>query len=49
MALLNYAETYNDVKNRYNVNDPTSGDFVKFFFSKDKHIVTHGEEYQSIF
>lgn len=49
MALLNYAETYNDVKNRYKVNDPTSGDFVKLFFTKDKHIVTHGVDYMSIF
>lgn len=49
MALLNYAETYDLVKNSYAINNPQSGDYVKLFFTKDKHIVTHGVDYMSLF
>jgi hypothetical protein len=49
MALLNYADTHELVKKSYDINNPSSGDYVKLFFTKDKHIVTHGIDYMSLF
>ena len=49
MALLNYAESYDSVKSKYKISDPKSGDFIKLFFTKDKHILTHGVDYMSLF
>ena len=49
MALLNYADTHELVKKSYDIDNPSSGDYVKLFFTKDKHIVTHGVDYMSLF
>ena len=49
MALLNYSDTYDLVKKSYKITDSTSGDYIKLFFTKDKHILTHGVDYMSLF
>lgn len=48
MALLNFANNYSEVSSAlvYDTkNPPTSGDYVKLYFTKDGHIITHGVDY----
>ena len=44
MAILNYANTYNEVKDYINVSSNTS-DYLKLLFTGDGHIITHGLDY----
>lgn len=45
MALLNYASTYAEIKDKLLLESATSGDYVKLYFTKDGHIITHGVDY----
>lgn len=45
MAILNYATSYETIKNYLNLQESNSDDYVKLFFTKDGHIVTHGVDY----
>ena len=51
MALLNFAAQYSDIEKYLNLPEPeiVSGDYVKLFFTKDGHIVTHGTDYTPLF
>jgi hypothetical protein len=45
MAILNYAKTLGEVESYLSLPESTSGDYVKLFFTKDGHIITHGLDY----
>lgn len=45
MAILNFAKTYAEISPYLNIEENNSGDFVKLFFSKDGHIISHGIDY----
>lgn len=49
MALLNFANTYAEISGNLSLPESTSGDFVKLFFSKDGHIITHGKDFTPTF
>lgn len=45
MALLNFATTYQEVKDKLTLNESNNGNYIKLFFTKDGHIITHGVDY----
>lgn len=45
MALLNFAKTYAEIQNNLKLSESNEGDYVKLFFSKDGHIITHGKDF----
>ena len=49
MALLNFANTYSEISGNLSLPESTSGDFVKLFFSKDGHIISHGKDFTPTF
>lgn len=49
MALLNFANTYAEISDNLSLPESTSGDFVKLFFSKDGHIISHGKDFTPTF
>lgn len=49
MALLNFADTYAEISGNLSLSESTSGDFVKLFFSKDGHIISHGKDFTPTF
>lgn len=49
MALLNFANTYAEISSNLSLPESTSGDFVKLFFSKDGHIISHGKDFTPTF
>lgn len=49
MALLNFANTYAEISGNISLPESTSGDFVKLFFSKDGHIISHGKDFTPTF
>lgn len=49
MALLNFANTYAEISGNLSLPESTSGEFVKLFFSKDGHIISHGKDFTPTF
>lgn len=49
MALLNFANTYAEISGNLALSESASGDFVKLFFSKDGHIISHGKDFTPTF
>lgn len=49
MALLNFANTYAEISGYLSTPESTTGDYVKLFFSKDGHIITHGKDFTPTF
>lgn len=49
MPLLNFANTYAEISGNLSLPESTSGDFVKLFFSKDGHIISHGKDFTPTF
>ena len=45
MALLNFATSYNDVSEKLNLEQSNNGDYIKLYFTKDGHIISHGVDY----
>lgn len=45
MALLNFATSYSDVSSKLQLVESTTGDYIKLYFTKDGHIITHGTDY----
>lgn len=45
MALLNFATSYNNVANKLKLSPSETGDYIKLYFTKDGHIITHGVDY----
>lgn len=45
MALLNFATSYNDVADKLKLSPSETGDYIKLYFTKDGHIITHGIDY----
>lgn len=45
MALLNFATTYNEVKDKLTLEESNNGDYIKLYFTKDGHIISHGVDY----
>ena len=45
MALLNFATSYSDVSSKLQLAESTTGDYIKLYFTKDGHIITHGTDY----
>lgn len=45
MALLNFATSYNDVSDKLKLAQSETGDYIKLYFTKDGHIITHGIDY----
>lgn len=45
MALLNFATSYNAVADKLNLAQSETGDYIKLYFTKDGHIITHGIDY----
>ena len=45
MALLNFATSYNDVADKLKLAQSETGDYIKLYFTKDGHIITHGLDY----
>ena len=44
MALLNFALTYNEVKDKL-ILEQSNKDYIKLYFTKDGHIISHGVDY----
>ena len=49
MALLNFANTYAEISGNLTLPQSDSGDYVKLFFSKDGHIISHGKDFTPTF
>ena len=49
MSLLNFANTYQEISGYLSTSESTTGDYVKLFFSKDGHIITHGKDFTPTF
>lgn len=49
MSLLNFANTYQEISGYLSTPESTTGDYVKLFFSKDGHIITHGKDFTPTF
>lgn len=49
MALLNFANFYSEVEDNLSLPEATSGNYVKLFFTKDGHIISHGVDYTPLF
>lgn len=45
MALLNFAASYNEVTDKLKLAQSETGDYIKLYFTKDGHIITHGIDY----
>lgn len=45
MALLNFATSYNEVTDKLKLSPSETGDYIKLYFTKDGHIITHGIDY----
>ena len=45
MALLNFALTYNEVSDKLPLEQSNTGDYIKLYFTKDGHIISHGVDY----
>lgn len=45
MALLNFSTSYNDVADKLKLSPSETGDYIKLYFTKDGHIITHGIDY----
>lgn len=45
MAVLNFATSYSDVSSKLSLAESTKGDYIKLYFTKDGHIITHGVDY----
>lgn len=45
MALLNFATSYSDVSGKLTLPQSETGDYIKLYFTKDGHIITHGVDY----
>lgn len=45
MALLNFATTYNEVEEKLHLGQSNNGDYIKLYFTKDGHIISHGVDY----
>lgn len=45
MALLNFATSYNEVADKLKLSQSEKGDYIKLYFTKDGHIITHGIDY----
>lgn len=45
MALLNFATSYNDVADKLKSAQSETGDYIKLYFTKDGHIISHGVDY----
>ena len=45
MALLNFATSYSDVSDKLKLTQSETGDYIKLYFIKDGHIITHGIDY----
>ena len=45
MALLNFALTYNEVSDKLQLEQSNTGDYIKLYFTKDGHIISHGIDY----
>lgn len=45
MALLNFATAYNEVEGKLHLEQSNTGDFIKLYFTKDGHIISHGVDY----
>lgn len=45
MALLNFATSYNEVADKLKLAQSETGDYIKLYFTKDGHIITHGIDY----
>lgn len=45
MALLNFATSYNDVADKLKLAPSETGDYIKLYFTKDGHIISHGVDY----
>lgn len=49
MALLNFANTYAEISGNLTLPQSDTGDYVKLFFSKDGHIISHGKDFTPTF
>ena len=45
MALLNFATSYNEVADKLKLAQSETGDYIKLYFTKDGHIISHGVDY----
>ena len=45
MALLNFADTYQEVLDILTSEQPNNNNYIKLYFTKDGHITTHGVDY----
>lgn len=45
MAILNYVNTLEGVKEYLGLSESNTGDYIKLIFTKDGHIITHGLDY----
>lgn len=45
MALLNFSTFYNDVADKLKLAQSETGDYIKLYFTKDGHIISHGVDY----
>ena len=45
MASLNFATTYDEVKDNLSLEQSNKGDYIKLYFTKDGHIISHGVDY----
>lgn len=45
MALLNFATSYNEIADKLKLSPSETGDYIKLYFTKDGHIITHGIDY----
>lgn len=45
MALLNFATSYNEVVDKLKLAQSETGDYIKLYFTKDGHIISHGVDY----
>lgn len=45
MALLNFATSYNEVADKLKLAQLETGDYIKLYFTKDGHIISHGVDY----
>lgn len=45
MALLNFVTSYSEVADKLKLSPSETGDYIKLYFTKDGHIITHGIDY----
>lgn len=45
MAILNYANTYIEVSDKVGMAESNTGEYIKLYFTKDGHLITHGLDY----